>query len=155
MTVLFVSIPIIIIILLITVVVVFGTDSKKYLQKLDNAKQAELEKLRADTIEKIKKKKFYNSKKEQLNEENIVQQRELIEMIKKQNQQINELEQYKKILQNKNNNKTQLLTQTQELKNNESIPLKNEKLVFNKTNLVRGMIANEYLNKKINTRRYR
>lgn len=155
MTVLFVSIPIIIIILLITVVVVFGTDSKKYLQKLDNAKQAELEKLRADTIEKIKKKKFYNSKKEQLNEENIVQQRELIEMIKKQNQQINELEQYKKILQNKDNNKTQLLTQTQELKNNESIPLKNEKLVFNKTNLVRGMIANEYLNKKINTRRYR
>lgn len=155
MTVLFVSIPIIIIILLITVVVVFGTDSKKYLQKLDNAKQAELEKLRADTIEKIKKKKFYNSKKEQLNEENIVQQRELIEMIKKQNQQINELEQYKKILQNKDNNKTQLLTQTQELKNNESIPLKNEKLVFNKTNLVRGMIANEYLNKKINARRYR
>ena len=154
------AIPIIILILVIIIFSVLNSDSKKYLSKLDNQKQIELEKLKQETISKIKKLKNENnsSLKQQLVDKNIEEQKKLLETIKKQTQVIDNtveaVNKYKEYLltnEKKENKKLEHITVDNNYKFEEK---QTSKLAFNSKNLVRGIIANEYLTRKTKDRRY-
>ena len=151
--------PITFIIIFAIFVIVFASDSKRYRKNLDNSKQMELDNARAQAlkaVEEMKRIKEANGKdsnalrnrqsslsNQQVYEEDIYEQQVDSTSINKYQQYYNE---------NYNRGKNRFDIQ----RNFQQTSIKQEdtkKLEFSKENLVRGILANEYLNR--NTRRGR
>ena len=151
--------PITFIIIFAIFVIVFASDSKRYRKNLDNSKQMELDNARSQAlkaVEEMKSIKEANDKDsnalrnrqsslsdQQVYEEDIYEQQVDSSSINKYQQYYNE---------NYNRGKNRFDLQ----RNFQQTSIKQEdtkKLEFSKENLVRGIIASEYLNR--NTRRGR
>ena len=151
--------PIIFIIIFAIFVIVFASDSKRYRKNLDNSKQMELDNARSQAlkaVEEMKRIKEANDKDsnalrnrqsslsdQQVYEEDIYEQQVDSSTVNKYQQYYNE---------NYNRGKNRFDLQ----RNFQQTSIKQEdtkKLEFSKENLVRGIIASEYLNR--NTRRGR
>ena len=151
--------PITFIIIFAIFAMVFASDSKRYRKNLDNSKQMELDNARAQAlkaVEEMKRIKEANDKdsnalrsrqsslsEQQVYEEDIYEQQV-------DSSSINKYQQYYSQNYNKGRNKFSMqrnFDQPSDVKNN------TKKLEFSQENLVRGLIANEYLNR--NSRRGR
>ena len=151
--------PITFIIIFAIFAMVFASDSKRYRKNLDNSKQMELDNARAQAlkaVEEMKRIKEANDKdsnalrsrqsslsEQQVYEEDIYEQQV-------DSSSINKYQQYYSQNYNKGRNKFSMqrnFDQPSDVKNN------TKKLDFPPENLVRGLIANESLNR--NSRRGR
>ena len=151
--------PIIFIIIFAIFVIVFASDSKRYRKNLDNSKQMELDNARAQAlkaVEEIKRIKEAADKDsnalrnrqsslsdQQVYEEDIYEQQVDSPSINKYQQYYNE---------NYNRGKNKFSMQ-RNFDNTNVVQDNSKKLEFTQENIVRGLIANEYLNK--NSRRGR
>ena len=151
--------PITFIIIFAIFVIVFASDSKRYRKNLDNSKQMELDNARAQALKAVEEMKrikeaankdsneFRNRQSslydQQVYKEDIYEQQVDSSTVNKYQQYYNE---------NYNRGKNRFDLQ----RNFQQTSIKQEdtkKLEFSKENLVRGIIASEYLNR--NTRRGR
>ena len=151
--------PITFIIIFAIFVMVFASDSKRYRKNLDNSKQMELDNARAQALKAVEEMKRIKEaadkdsnalrnrqsslSDQQVYEEDIYEQQVDSPSINKYQQYYNE---------NYNRGKNRFDLQ----RNFQQTSIKQEdtkKLEFSKENLVRGILANEYLNR--NTRRGR
>ena len=151
--------PITFIIIFAIFVIVFASDSKRYRKNLDNSKQMELDNARAQAlkaVEEIKRIKEANGKdsnalrsrqsslsEQQVYEEDIYEQQVDSSSINKYQQYYNE---------NYNRGKNKFSMQ-RNFDNTNVVQNNSKKLEFTQENIVRGLIANEYLNR--NSRRGR
>ena len=151
--------PITFIIIFAIFVIVFASDSKRYRKNLDNSKQMELDNARAQAlkaVEEMKRIKEANDKdsnalrsrqsplsEQQVYEEDIYEQQVDSSSINKYQQYYNE---------NYNRGKNKFSMQ-RNFDNTNVVQNNSKKLEFTQENIVRGLIANEYLNK--NSRRGR
>lgn len=151
--------PITFIIIFAIFVIVFASDSKRYRKNLDNSKQMELDNARAQAlkaVEEMKRIKEANDKDsnalrnrqsslsdQQVYEEDIYEQQVDSSSINKYQQYYNE---------NYNRGKNKFSMQ-RNFDNTNVVQDNSKKLEFTQENIVRGLIANEYLNK--NSRRGR
>ena len=151
--------PITFIIIFAIFVIVFASDSKRYRKNLDNSKQMELDNARLQAlkaVEEIKRIKEANGKdsnalrsrqsslsEQQVYEEDIYEQQVDSSSINKYQQYYNE---------NYNRGKNKFSMQ-RNFDNTNVVQNNSKKLEFTQENIVRGLIANEYLNK--NSRRGR
>ena len=151
--------PITFIIIFAIFVIVFASDSKRYRKNLDNSKQMELDNARAQAlkaVEEIKRIKEANSKdsnalrnrqssltNQQVYEEDIYEQQVDSSTVNKYQQYYNE---------NYNRGKNKFSMQ-RNFDNTNVVQDNSKKLEFTQENIVRGLIANEYLNR--NSRRGR
>ena len=151
--------PITFIIIFAIFVIVFASDSKRYRKNLDNSKQMELDNARAQAlkaVEEMKRIKEANDKdsnalrnrqsslsNQQVYEEDIYEQQVDSTSINKYQQYYNE---------NYNRGKNKFSMQ-RNFDNTNVVQDNSKKLEFTQENIVRGLIANEYLNK--NSRRGR
>ena len=151
--------PITFIIIFAIFVMVFASDSKRYRKNLDNSKQMELDNARAQAlkaVEEMKRIKEANDKDsnalrnrqsslsdQQVYEEDIYEQQVDSSSINKYQQYYNE---------NYNRGKNKFSMQ-RNFDNTNVVQDNSKKLEFTQENIVRGLIANEYLNK--NSRRGR
>ena len=151
--------PITFIIIFAIFVIVFASDSKRYRKNLDNSKQMELDNARAQAlkaVEEIKRIKEAADKDsnalrnrqsslsdQQVYEEDIYEQQVDSSSINKYQQYYNE---------NYNRGKNKFSMQ-RNFDNTNVVQNNSKKLEFTQENIVRGLIANEYLNK--NSRRGR
>ena len=151
--------PITFIIIFAIFVIVFASDSKRYRKKLDNSKQMELENARLQAlkaVEEIKRIKEATGKdsnalrsrqsslsEQQVYEEDIYEQQVDSSSINKYQQYYNE---------NYNRGKNKFSMQ-RNFDNTNVVQNNSKKLEFTQENIVRGLIANEYLNR--NSRRGR
>ena len=162
------AVPVIFIIIFSILGVVLKSDSKSYLKKVDNKKQMELEKARKDALEMVEQlKKIRNSSettkilekehssKKIKTKRNVVKRSEKIKNKEQTTQQttnssfeqkpvINRYEKYLK--QRKEQLKPQNLAYMPE--NEKNFNNLEKSLVFSKENIVRGLIAKEYLHKR-------
>ena len=151
--------PITFIIIFAIFIIVFASDSKRYRKNLDNSKQMELDNARSQAlkaVEEIKRIKEANGKdsnalrsrqsslsEQQVYEEDIYEQQV-------DSSSINKYQQYYNENYNRGKNKFSMQRNfdiTNVVQDN------SKKLEFTQENIVRGLIANEYLNK--NSRRGR
>ena len=151
--------PITFIIIFAIFAIVFASDSKRYRKNLDNSKQMELDNARAQAlkaVEEIKRIKEANGKdsnalrnrqssltNQQVYEEDIYEQQV-------DSSTVNKYQQYYNENYNRGKNKFSMqrnFDQPNDVQDN------SKKLEFTQENIVRGLIANEYLNK--NSRRGR
>ena len=151
--------PITFIIIFAIFVVVFASDSKRYRKNLDNSKQMELDNARSQAlkaVEEMKRIKEANDKDsnalrnrqsslsdQQVYEEDIYEQQVDSSSINKYQQYYNE---------NYNRGKNKFSMQ-RNFDNTNVVQDNSKKLEFTQENIVRGLIANEYLNR--NSRRGR
>ena len=151
--------PITFIIIFAIFAIVFASDSKRYRKNLDNSKQMELDNARLQAlkaVEEIKRIKEANGKdsnalrsrqsslsEQQVYEEDIYEQQVDSSSINKYQQYYNE---------NYNRGKNKFSMQ-RNFDNTNVVQNNSKKLEFTQENIVRGLIANEYLNK--NSRRGR
>ena len=151
--------PITFIIIFAIFVMVFASDSKRYRKNLDNSKQMELDNARAQAlkaVEEMKRIKEANDKDsnalrnrqsslsdQQVYEEDIYEQQVDSSSINKYQQYYNE---------NYNRGKNKFSMQ-RNFDNTNVVQNNSKKLEFTQENIVRGLIANEYLNR--NSRRGR
>jgi len=151
--------PITFIIIFAIFVIVFASDSKRYRKNLDNSKQMELDNARSQAlkaVEEIKRIKEANGKdsnalrsrqsslsEQQVYEEDIYEQQVDSPSINKYQQYYNE---------NYNRGKNKFSMQ-RNFDNTNVVQNNSKKLEFTQENIVRGLIANEYLNR--NSRRGR
>ena len=151
--------PITFIIIFAIFIIVFASDSKRYRKNLDNSKQMELDNARLQAlkaVEEIKRIKEANGKdsnalrsrqsslsEQQVYEEDIYEQQVDSSSINKYQQYYNE---------NYNRGKNKFSMQ-RNFDNTNVVQDNSKKLEFTQENIVRGLIANEYLNK--NSRRGR
>ena len=151
--------PIIFIIIFAIFVIVFASDSKRYRKNLDNSKQMELDNARLQAlkaVEEMKRIKEANDKDsnalrnrqsslsdQQVYEEDIYEQQVDSSSINKYQQYYNE---------NYNRGKNKFSMQ-RNFDNTNVVQDNSKKLEFTQENIVRGLIANEYLNR--NSRRGR
>ena len=151
--------PITFIIIFAIFVIVFASDSKRYRKNLDNSKQMELDNARSQdlkAVEEIKRIKEANGKdsnalrsrqsslsEQQVYEEDIYEQ-------KVDSSSINKYQQYYNENYNRGKNK---FSMQRNFDNTNVVQNNSKKLEFTQENIVRGLIANEYLNK--NSRRGR
>ena len=151
--------PITFIIIFAIFVIVFASDSKRYRKNLDNSKQMELDNARLQAlkaVEEIKRIKEAADKdsnalrnrqsslsNQQVYEEDIYEQQVDSSSINKYQQYYNE---------NYNRGKNKFSMQ-RNFDNTNVVQNNSKKLEFTQENIVRGLIANEYLNK--NSRRGR
>ena len=151
--------PITFIIIFAIFVIVFASDSKRYRKNLDNSKQMELDNARLQAlkaVEEIKRIKEANGKdsnalrsrqsslsEQQVYEEDIYEQQVDSSSINKYQQYYNE---------NYNRGKNKFSMQ-RNFDNTDVVQDNSKKLEFTQENIVRGLIANEYLNR--NSRRGR
>ena len=151
--------PITFIIIFAIFVIVFASDSKRYRKNLDNSKQMELDNARSQAlkaVEEIKRIKEANGKdsnalrsrqsslsEQQVYEEDIYEQQVDSSSINKYQQYYNE---------NYNRGKNKFSMQ-RNFDNTNVVQDNSRKLEFTQENIVRGLIANEYLNR--NSRRGR
>ena len=151
--------PIIFIIIFAIFVVVFASDSKRYRKNLDNSKQMELDNARAQALKAVEEMKRIKEaadkdsnalrnrqsslSNQQVYEEDIYEQQVDSPSINKYQQYYNE---------NYNRGKNKFSMQ-RNFDNTNVVQDNSKKLEFTQENIVRGLIANEYLNK--NSRRGR
>ena len=151
--------PITFIIIFAIFAIVFASDSKRYRKNLDNSKQMELDNARAQAlkaVEEIKRIKEAADKDsnalrnrqsslsdQQVYEEDIYEQQVDSPSINKYQQYYNE---------NYNRGKNKFSMQ-RNFDNTNVVQDNSKKLEFTQENIVRGLIANEYLNR--NSRRGR
>ena len=151
--------PITFIIIFAIFIIVFASDSKRYRKNLDNSKQMELDNARSQAlkaVEEIKRIKEANGKdsnalrnrqssltNQQVYEEDIYEQQVDSSTVNKYQQYYNE---------NYNRGKNKFSMQRNFDQPN-VVQDNSKKLEFTQENIVRGLIANEYLNK--NSRRGR
>ena len=151
--------PITFIIIFAIFAMVFASDSKRYRKNLDNSKQMELDNARSQAlkaVEEIKRIKEANGKdsnalrsrqsslsEQQVYEEDIYEQQVDSSSINKYQQYYNE---------NYNRGKNKFSMQ-RNFDNTNVVQNNSKKLEFTQENIVRGLIANEYLNR--NSRRGR
>ena len=151
--------PIIFIIIFAIFVIVFASDSKRYRKNLDNSKQMELDNARLQAlkaVEEIKRIKEANGKdsnalrsrqsslsEQQVYEEDIYEQQVDSSSINKYQQYYNE---------NYNRGKNKFSMQ-RNFDNTNVVQNNSKKLEFTQENIVRGLIANEYLNRNSRRRR--
>ena len=151
--------PITFIIIFAIFVIVFASDSKRYRKNLDNSKQMELDNARLQAlkaVEEIKKIKEANGKdsnalrsrqsslsEQQVYEEDIYEQQVDSSSINKYQQYYNE---------NYNRGKNKFSMQ-RNFDNTNVVQNNSKKLEFTQENIVRGLIANEYLNRNSRRRR--
>ena len=145
--------PITFIIIFAIFVIVFASDSKRYRKNLDNSKQMELDNARAQAlkaVEEMKRIKEANDKDsnalrnrqsslsdQQVYEEDIYEQQVDSSSINKYQQYYNE---------NYNRGKNKFSMQ-RNFDNTNVVQDNSKKLEFTQENIVRGLIANEYLNR--------
>ena len=151
--------PITFIIIFAIFAIVFASDSKRYRKNLDNSKQMELDNARAQALKAVEEMKRIKEATEkdsntlrnrqsslsdqQVYEEDIYEQQV-------DSQSINKYQQY----YNENYNRGKINFQCKEILINTNVVQDNsKKLEFTQENIVRGLIANEYLNR--NSRRGR
>ena len=151
--------PIIFIIIFAIFVVVFASDSKRYRKNLDNSKQMELDNARERALKAVEEiKRIKEAAKNGLNDSEIKEKTLENQQVYKEDiyeQQVdsstvNKYQQYYNENYNRGKNRFDLQ------RNFQQTSIKQEdtkKLKFSKENLVRGIIASEYLNR--NTRRGR
>ena len=151
--------PIIFIIIFAIFVMVFASDSKRYRKNLDNSKQMELDNARAQALKAVEEMKRIKEaadkdsnalrnrqsslSDQQVYEEDIYEQQVDSPSINKYQQYYNE---------NYNRGKNKFSMQ-RNFDNTNVVQDNSKKLEFTQENIVRGLIANEYLNK--NSRRGR
>ena len=151
--------PIIFIIIFAIFVIVFASDSKRYRKNLDNSKQMELDNARAQALKAVEEMKRIKEaadkdsnalrnrqsslSNQQVYEEDIYEQQVDSPSINKYQQYYNE---------NYNRGKNKFSMQ-RNFDNTNVVQDNSKKLEFTQENIVRGLIANEYLNK--NSRRGR
>ena len=151
--------PITFIIIFAIFVIVFASDSKRYRKNLDNSKQMELDNARAQAlkaVEEMKRIKEANDKdsnalrsrqsslsEQQVYEEDIYEQQVDSSSINKYQQYYNE---------NYNRGKNKFSMQ-RNFDNTNVVQNNSKKLEFTQENIVRGLIANEYLNRNSRRRR--
>ena len=152
--------PITFIIIFAIFVIVFASDSKRYRKNLDNSKQMELDNARLQAlkaVEEIKRIKEANGKdsnalrsrqsslsEQQVYEEDIYEQQVDSSSINKYQQYYNE---------NYNRGKNKFSMQ-RNFDNTNVVQDNSKKLEFTQENIVRGLIANEYLNRNSRRRRW-
>lgn len=151
--------PIIFIIIFAIFAVVFASDSKRYRKNLDNSKQMELDNAREQALKAVEEmKRIKEAAKNGLNDSEIKEKTLENQQVYKEDiyeQQVdsstvNKYQQYYNENYNRGKNRFDIQ------RNFQQISIKQEdtkKLEFSKENLVRGIIASEYLNR--NTRRER
>lgn len=151
--------PIIFIIIFAIFVVVFASDSKRYRKNLDNSKQMELDNAREQALKAVEEmKRIKEAAQNSLNDSEIKEKTLENQQVYKEDiyeQQVdsstvNKYQQYYNENYNRGKNRFDIQ------RNFQQISIKQEdtkKLEFSKENLVRGILANEYLNR--NTRRGR
>lgn len=151
--------PITFIIIFAIFVIVFASDSKRYRKNLDNSKQMELDNARAQALKAVEEMKRIKEtadkdsnalrnrqsslSDQQVYEEDIYEQQVDSPSINKYQQYYNE---------NYNRGKNKFSMQ-RNFDNTNVVQDNSKKLEFTQENIVRGLIANEYLNK--NSRRGR
>ncbi len=151
--------PITFIIIFAIFVMVFASDSKRYRKNLDNSKQMELDNARAQALKAVEEMKRIKEaadkdsnalrnrqsslSNQQVYEEDIYEQQVDSSSINKYQQYYNE---------NYNRGKNKFSMQ-RNFDNTNVVQDNSKKLEFTQENIVRGLIANEYLNK--NSRRGR
>ena len=151
--------PIIFIIIFAIFVIVFASDSKRYRKNLDNSKQMELDNARAQALKAVEEMKRIKEaadkdsnalrnrqsslSDQQVYEEDIYEQQVDSPSINKYQQYYNE---------NYNRGKNKFSMQ-RNFDNTNVAQDNSKKLEFTQENIVRGLIANEYLNR--NSRRGR
>ena len=151
--------PITFIIIFAIFVMVFASDSKRYRKNLDNSKQIELDNAREQALKAVEEmKRIKEAAKNGLNDSEIKEKTLENQQVYKEDiyeQQVdsstvNKYQQYYNENYNRGKNRFDIQ------RNFQQISIKQEdtkKLEFSKENLVRGILANEYLNR--NTRRGR
>ena len=151
--------PIIFIIIFAIFAVVFASDSKRYRKNLDNSKQMELDNAREQALKAVEEmKRIKEAARNGLNDSEIKEKALENQQVYKEDiyeQQVdsstvNKYQQYYNENYNRGKNRFDIQ------RNFQQISIKQEdtkKLEFSKENLVRGILANEYLNR--NTRRGR
>ena len=151
--------PITFIIIFAIFAMVSASDSKRYRKNLDNSKQMELDNAREQALKVVEEmKRIKEAAKNGLNDSEIKEQTVDNQQVYKEDiyeQQVdsstvNKYQQYYNEKYNRGKNRFDLQ------RNFQQTSIKQEdtkKLEFSKENLVRGIIANEYLNR--NTRRGR
>ncbi|MDB6212860.1 crotonobetainyl-CoA--carnitine CoA-transferase [Gemella haemolysans] len=151
--------PITFIIIFAIFVIVFASDSKRYRKNLDNSKQMELDNARSQALKAVEEMKRIKEaadkdsnalrnrqsslSDQQVYEEDIYEQQVDSPSINKYQQYYNE---------NYNRGKNKFSMQ-RNFDNTNVVQENSKKLEFTQENIVRGLIANEYLNK--NSRRGR
>ena len=151
--------PITFIIIFAIFVIVFASDSKRYRKNLDNSKQMELDNARAQALKAVEEMKRIKEaadkdsnalrnrqsslSNQQVYEEDIYEQQVDSPSINKYQQYYNE---------NYNRGKNKFSIQ-RNFDNTNVVQDNSKKLEFTQENIVRGLIAKEYLNK--NSRRGR
>ena len=152
--------PIIFIIIFAIFAVVFASDSKRYRKNLDNSKQMELDNAREQALKAVEEmKRIKEAAKNGLNDSEIkektldnqqVYKEDIYEQQVDNRTVVNKYQQYYNGKYNRGRNEIVKRSNF----NQDSIAQEStKKLEFSKENLVRGIIANEYLNR--NTRRGR
>ena len=152
--------PIIFIIIFAIFVIVFASDSKRYRKNLDNSKQMELDNAREQALKAVEEiKRIKEAAKNSLNDSEIkektlenqqVYKEDIYEQQVDNQPVVNKYQQYYNEKYNRGRNEIVKRSNF----NQDSITQESaKKLEFSKENLVRGIIANEYLNR--NTRRGR
>lgn len=173
MTFIIFAVPIIVIIFLVIFITVFASDSKKYHKNLDNSKQMELERAREAALRAVEEMRrikesmdtgYETNKKVPMQQEvskssEMKPSRELIQQKAQarknivsnridnstDKQTINEYQKYYNDNYNKGRSKfNQQRNFRQQTFEQNNIP----RLEFSRENLVRGLIAKEYLNRK-------
>ena len=151
--------PITFIIIFAIFAIVFASDSKRYRKNLDNSKQMELDNARAQALKAVEEMKRIKEATEkdsntlrnrqsslsdqQVYEEDIYEQQV-------DSQSINKYQQYYNENYNRGKNK---FSMQRNFDNTNVVQDNSKKLEFTQENIVRGLIAKEYLNK--NSRRGR
>ena len=151
--------PITFIIIFAIFAIVFASDSKRYRKNLDNSKQMELDNARAQALKAVEEMKRIKEaadkdsnalrnrqsslSDQQVYEEDIYEQQVDSSTVNKYQQYYNE---------NYNRGKNKFSMQ-RNFDNTNVVQDNSKKLEFTQENIVRGLIANEYLNK--NSRRGR
>ena len=135
--------PITFIIIFAIFVMVFASDSKRYRKNLDNSKQMELDNARAQALKAVEEMKRI---KEAANKDSNGFRNRQSSLSEQQvdNSTMNKYQQYYSENYNKGRNKFSMqrnFDQPSNAKNNI------KKLEFSQENFVRGLIANEYLNR--------
>ena len=151
--------PITFIIIFAIFVIVFASDSKRYRKNLDNSKQMELDNARAQAlkaVEEMKRIKEANDKDSNAlrsRQSSLSEQQVYKEDIYEQqvdSSSINKYQQYYNENYNRGKNK---FSMQRNFDNTNVVQNNSKKLEFTQENIVRGLIANEYLNR--NSRRGR
>ena len=151
--------PITFIIIFAIFVIVFASDSKRYRKNLDNSKQMELDNARAQALKAVEEMKrikeaadkdsnALRNRQSSLSDQQVYEEDVYEQQV--DSTSINKYQQYYNENYNRGKNK---FSMQRNFDNTNVVQDNSKKLEFTQENIVRGLIANEYLNR--NSRRGR